>query len=152
MKSLSLGLAIFMIVAGLGLAFAGFLLGMKNGHVVCCYTDMLITPKLSEALDELGVTDEQLVTYLAKRDGRFELAQASEQDREQMAFLMAQYLTPAARDLYTRKIMRGMNLGLIGGGIVCVGGVFFLLQTVLSRRLHRELAAVGSERGQSSSA
>jgi hypothetical protein len=113
---------------------------------------MLITPKLSEALDELGVTDEQLARYLAKRDGRFELAQASEQDREQMAFLMAQHLTPAARDLYTRKIMRGMNLGLIGGGIVCVGGVFLLLQAVLTRRPHRELAVVGSERGQSSSA
>lgn len=152
MKWVVRAVAIATLVAGLGLALAGLVLGIRNGHVECCYSDMLITPKLSEALVELGVTDQQLAAYLAKRDERFASAQASPEDRQQMAFAMAEHLTPDARELYLQKNEAATKLSLIGGAIACVASVFLWLATVSRARAKPQSVVASSEANASPSA
>jgi hypothetical protein len=151
MKWRLLGLGIFMMVASLGLAVASFVFGMKNGHVVCCHIDMGITSELSEALDQLGVTDEELAGYLAQHNQRFSSAGDSHQSRESMVWRMAVLLTPDARDLYTEKVTDGTNLGLMGSGIAAMGGTLLLLASRSDARARRELDAARTEQSSSES-
>ncbi len=140
-----------MMVASLGLAVASFGFGMKNGHVVCCHIDMGITSELSEALEQLGVTDEELAGYLAQHNQRFSSAGNSHQPRESMVMSMAVLLTPDARDLYTEKVMDGTNLGLIGSGVAAMGGILLLLASRSVARARRELDAARTEQSSSES-